>query len=153
MPGLVPGIHVLKRKQTQRRGWPGHPRDEVPGGGHDQSEESVQRAVGITPILRSIILKPLAQSKRRSGGPLTCLQIFRIWGFKRHAPPNFAGSKPAVTLTESIIAFTLVKFGSCTSVTCPGGRGKKARELGNQSSAVGSRNAIVSITPESMAVR
>jgi hypothetical protein len=26
--------HVLKHKET-RRGWPGHPRDEVPGGGHD----------------------------------------------------------------------------------------------------------------------
>jgi len=26
MPGLVPGIHVLKHKQTQRRGWPGQAR-------------------------------------------------------------------------------------------------------------------------------
>jgi len=26
MPGLVPGIHALNRKQNQRRGWPGQAR-------------------------------------------------------------------------------------------------------------------------------
>jgi hypothetical protein len=45
--GLVPGIHVLKQEQSQRRGWPGHPRDEVPGGGHDAVDKSA-RIVGIT---------------------------------------------------------------------------------------------------------
>jgi hypothetical protein len=37
MPGLVPGIHVLEAR-TNKKTWmgPGHPRDEVPEGGHDQ---------------------------------------------------------------------------------------------------------------------
>jgi len=26
MPGLVPGIHVFKARQRQRRGWPGQAR-------------------------------------------------------------------------------------------------------------------------------
>jgi hypothetical protein len=42
---LLDPYHVLKRKQTQRRGWPGHPRDEVPGGGHDASGGGL----GLTP--------------------------------------------------------------------------------------------------------
>jgi hypothetical protein len=46
MPGLVPGIHVLETQINQRRApghfvpgaWmAGHPRDEVPAGGHDES--------------------------------------------------------------------------------------------------------------------
>src|ERR1700676_3722680 len=39
MPGLVPGTHALLACRAQERsGWPGHPRDEVPGGGHDSGE-------------------------------------------------------------------------------------------------------------------
>jgi hypothetical protein len=35
MPALGAGIHVFAALRRRRRGWPGHPRDEVPGGGHD----------------------------------------------------------------------------------------------------------------------
>jgi hypothetical protein len=31
--------NALKYEQSQRRGWPGHPRDEVPGDGHGESED------------------------------------------------------------------------------------------------------------------
>src|SRR5215471_8862256 len=69
MPGLVPGIHVLKQV---RRGWPGHPRDEVPGGGHDRpvspmtsnfKGKSTSREAPTEPFKRSVAacLKAIAR--------------------------------------------------------------------------------------------
>jgi len=40
---LIARRHVLKDQQTQRWEWPGHPPDEVPGGGHDEVKSWCKR--------------------------------------------------------------------------------------------------------------